>query len=527
MPLLPKPPRRFWILIPAIILAAATPHLAAQCLRPYRSAPGCEAPCLPPATTEPRPTEPPTEPRTTPEPTQPTTTPERPDVEGFRPPAGPGETVAVNMMGNLLGAGQSVAFFYQRSQGSVFINGTGSTNIVNAKVADNNSPVPADRLSFRFNYFAHSLAVTGDSGQAFFDPSLGLSQFSGPRFRGVTTTKKYDVEDYTFTGEKTFLDKQMSVELRVPFGHTLSHNLNLSVADISSRGRDNDGDSDASILQTVPTPGKTLGSDDTEFGNMTLILKGVLYQTDRFLVSGGASLGIPTAQDNRVRVIDYLGDVSDNDVEIQRERLFHIHNDTWALSPFLAFLAVPNDRFFVQGFMQVDFPLNKSRIDYFEGPLINTEPAELQFGSLTATDHIREQTLLQTDIGTGFWLVRNRGDSWLTGVAPTLELHYTTTLNNADVRSLPNAIRSSNLQVVGPNGTPIPEPSPQVGNLRNRVDLLDMTVGTTFEFNNRTTLAAGFAFPLRSGDNRTFDWEFLLQLNVYFGARGLRAPTFQ
>jgi len=38
------------------------------------------------------------------------------------------------------------------------------------------------------------------------------------------------------------------------------------------------------------------------------------------------------------------------------------------------------------------------------------------------------------------------------------------------------------------------------------------------ELRNRTTLAAGFAFPLRGSDDRTFEWEFLLQLNYYFGA---------
>ena len=82
--------------------------------------------------------------------------------------------------------------------------------------------------------------------------------------------------------------------------------------------------------------------------------------------------------------------------------------------------------------------------------------------------------------------------------------------------------------MVGPQGQPVPEPHPQVGNLRNRVDILDMTVGATFEFGKKATVAAGVAFPLLQGDNRTFDYEFLLEVNYYFGpGRRSPAPQFQ
>ena len=66
----------------------------------------------------------------------------------------------------------------------------------------------------------------------------------------------------------------------------------------------------------------------------------------------------------------------------------------------------------------------------------------------------------------------------------------------------------------------IQEQPPRVGNLRNRVDILDMTVASTFLLSNRATLATGFSFPLRGGDDRTYDWEFHLQLNYYFGGTG-------
>jgi hypothetical protein len=42
-------------------------------------------------------------------------------------------------------------------------------------------------------------------------------------------------------------------------------------------------------------------------------------------------------------------------------------------------------------------------------------------------------------------------------------------------------------------------------------------------------LATGFTLPMRGADNRTFDWEFQLQLNYYFGLGArpqVEAPTF-
>ena len=65
--------------------------------------------------------------------------------------------------------------------------------------------------------------------------------------------------------------------------------------------------------------------------------------------------------------------------------------------------------------------------------------------------------------------------------------------------------------------------SPRVGNLNNRMDILDMTVATTFELGDRAKLATGFSFPLKGSSDRTFDWEFHLQFNYYFGSKGNRS----
>jgi hypothetical protein len=432
------------------------------------------------------------------------------------------------MIGDLLGAGRSLSFFYQRSMGSVFINGTGSTSLVNPKIAENNSPLPEDRVSFRYNYFAHALSIVGESSQTpVFDPTLGLTAFSAPRFRGLTATKTYSVDEYTFSAEKTCFDRRFSVEMRVPFNRTLSSNLDLSVARVSSIGLDSDMENPNSIIQTTATPQNTFGNSDTEFGNMSFIFKGLAYQSHHLAVSGGFAVGIPTARDTRVRVTDFLGDAFDNDIEVLRQRQFHISNNTWEISPFVAVLALPSEKCFIQGFAQFDIPLNSSSINYSEAAVINTEPNELTLNPLFTRGKIREQTLMQLDLGTGYWLMHNPDHPWLTGLAPTVELHYTNTLNNADIVSLPLSSRSATLNPVAANGTSI-EPNPTVGNLRNRLDILNLTLGTTFEFCNRTTLATAVSLPLRGGDNKLFDWEFQIQLNYYFGGPRQRpAPAFQ
>ncbi len=69
---------------------------------------------------------------------------------------------------------------------------------------------------------------------------------------------------------------------------------------------------------------------------------------------------------------------------------------------------------------------------------------------------------------------------------------------------------------VPPNGQ-IANVGPVVGSGPSRVDIVDLTVGTTFLIGNRTTLATAFTVPLTSGYNRTFDWEAQVQLNFYFG----------
>jgi hypothetical protein len=444
--------------------------------------------------------------------------------------AGVGESVALaapNMIGHLLNANRSVLFFYSRVGTNFTFPNSGATSITNPNVSENNSPLPEDRVYYRYNFFDRSLFVTGISSA----PPVPVPELNTSVL--LPATRAFDVNMHTFGVEKTFFDRLLSVELRVPFQTTLASRLDLSAGNVVGTipGMDNIGNP---LFQTVATPENTLGHETTEWGDMTLIFKSLIYQSPCLAFSGGLSLGIPTAPDTRVRVTDFLGVGSAGVNSIVRQREFDITNENWSLSPFLAVLSTPTPRLFAQGFMQFDFPLRNSRITYSErtsqpgfinspdaADLVRQNPGQVLFPPFVASRGIGEQTLMHVDAGFGYWLVRNTSARWITGLAPSLELHYTTTLENAQIVTLP---QDPNEHFV-PGQAFVLDPAPQVGNQRNRVDILDLTIGNTFEIANRATVATGFIFPLKRNSDRTFDWEFQLQLNYYFGCPRNRPPA--
>jgi hypothetical protein len=415
-----------------------------------------------------------------------------------------------------------------RTAGASNVLTNGSTSISNPSVAENNSPIPEDRVYFRYNYFNNALSVTGISAQTI--PS------GQGTFVQLPDTKSYDVFQYTFGAEKTFCNGRMSVEVRVPFQTGLASDNTLSYGSIVGPvpGTDANGNP---LFQVNPTPQNTLGHEDTEFGDMTIIWKALICQQSGLAVSGGTAFGIPTAHDTHVRVIDFAGTQSSLVDSSERQRDFAITNNSWSLSPFLAVLATPTDRLFAQGFMQFDFPISANKVRYTDQQILgvgtpSNDPlttsllasGQYKLPPYTAVDHLSDQILMHMDAGFGYWVMRDPSAHWITGIAPTGEIHYTTTLSDAKIVTLPGNGIYQQIDPKNPRNL-IPEIPPQVGNQRGRVDILDLTVGTTVEIANRTTLAAGFAFPVKGGDNKVFEWEFQLQLNYYFGGPARRSPA--
>jgi hypothetical protein len=162
--------------------------------------------------------------------------------------AGP-ETAMPNMIGDSLngGFGGMVFFSPTVSEASVGLAG-GSRRF---KIAEDESPLPTDRLIFDYNHFENPLVdVTG---------------------------KTRNLDRFTFGIEKTFRNGLWSVEFRVPFA-----------TDYNS---------------TQSTVGGSL--DGTEFGDMALAFKRALIQREDFILAGGLGMVFPTGPD--WKVVDATG----------------------------------------------------------------------------------------------------------------------------------------------------------------------------------------------------------------------------
>jgi hypothetical protein len=254
-------------------------------------------------------------------------------------------------------------------------------------------------------------------------------------------------------------------------------------------------------------------------------------------VSGGLGITIPTGEDFNVRVVDYSNDdpQDPNDITFpanspiqmrrsaqqfafdQRTRTFHIENSVWGVSPFLAGVMLRTDRTFINGFFQVEVPVNSADWQFRERDIDLEVQAdttslpgdELQFEN-AASGTIDDQILMQIDVGGGYWLYRNPCKRSLSGLAAILELHYTTTLDDADIVTVPETpIRT------GTQANPIgPLDPPRLGNIANRLDILNVTVGTQMLFGENIAVAVGYVAPLRDDFDRTFDGELNVQLNL-------------
>lgn len=267
-----------------------------------------------------------------------------------------------------------------------------------------------------------------------------------------------DVNRFSPGFEKTFFDGNASLEMRFPFATTL--------------------DSDIVF-------GGATDTSNVEFGNIYLALKALLYQTDTYTVSGGLAMGLPTGDDTRVSTATGTP-------------LVRVNNESVHLLPFLGALYVPNDRFFAQGFLQFDFDANGNPVD------LNL------FGNrLTEAGVANDATYMYVDAGIGYWLYRNQtGSSWLTGLAPTVELHYNRSLQEGDV---------------------IERGFYQVGSFEDEVQNLNALVGGTAVLGQNTTLTAAYVTPIGNSADQFFDGEARVSLNWYFGpsAQGMNPfPAF-
>jgi hypothetical protein len=147
-------------------------------------------------------------------------------------------------------------------------------------------------------------------------------------------------------------------------------------------------------------------------------------------------------------------------------------NDAVHLLPYLALQSSPDENWFFHAFTQVDIAANENKIN-------------VQGIGFSESDSLADQTLLYLDASAGYWWYRTANDSGLTGLASVVELHYTTTLNDADTANLSGAF---------------------IGNFENRYDVLNLTAGVHSEWSGNTAVRVAVVVPLDRNE-RFFDSE--------------------
>ncbi|MDZ4782657.1 MAG: hypothetical protein SGJ19_20620 [Planctomycetia bacterium] len=292
------------------------------------------------------------------------------------------------------------------------------------KIAENDSPIPRDRVFFNYSLF-HNVPFNSS------DP---------------------DVNRYTPGFEKTFWNGRGSVELTAPFASTLDSNL---------------------------TAGEITNGSNTEFGNASVILKLLLWSNDNWAFAGGLGVSVPTADDVVVSLAD-------------GRPLIAIDNDAFHLQPFLGLLWTPSDRFFAQGFTQLDVDIDG-----------NPVWADLQGLGLERFGRLNDSTLMIADLGVGYWIHRSNSGK-VTGLAPVWELHYNRSLEDQDVLQRGNLV---------------------LGNANQDVDVLNTTIGLNVELFNYALMTVGYTAPLSDATDRQFDGEFRVMCNI--GPRPTRAARAQ
>lgn len=254
-----------------------------------------------------------------------------------------------------------------------------------------------------------------------------------------------DVYRFSPGFETTFFDRMASIEFRMPF---------------------------ASTLDNITGPGG-VATRDIELGNAFAALKYLFLSGQELNASVGVSMAFPTAADAKLESF-FGGD------------LVKVKNRSILVSPYVAALYTPGDRFFAQGWIQGSFDLTGNPVSTnFDGR------------GLVETGKLRDQARMSFDAQIGYWIMRETRGDGLRGLAPFFELHWNTTLTDAD-------------QVASQPGTII-------GISNARFDDVNATVGVTALIGTNTLVQAGLVVPLREGEDRFFDYQFGIRANWFFG----------
>jgi hypothetical protein len=310
----------------------------------------------------------------------------------------------------------------------------------------------------------------------------------------------FDVDRWTFGSERTFLDGAGSWEIRLPIAYQVKRDIISLFDDVSGVG-----DLVADQIR------------EAQLGNLSMIFYMLVTAGDEYSISAGLGLTVPTARDVRYRV-GFRGDVVYSDFRVfSIDSLTTIdanfENETVYLQPFLSWLYAPRgSRWFHQGFLQVETAANPSAVtaDALGLNLFQFQGVPIGFFDYTTngpvTVNMQPQTLMRLNLGTGYEVVRNPRATFVQRLFALAELHYTTTLNDAQLEEFPTTSASGGIVLADFQEL-------KVGNLANRVDIVNAALGVQAHA-GRVIVTNGFVAPLRRTPDRGFDFEYNLQVQL-------------
>lgn len=335
-------------------------------------------------------------------------------------------------------------------------------------IAENNSPVVSDRVYMNYRHFHNASEIDIFS----YSPLGGL--------------KSLDINTWTLGIERKLTDTS-SVDIRLPILSQLASNLNITQT-------------------TGPVTSFPLHDTDVTVGNLGLIFKMALLQSDELYMSAGTALNLPTAPNVSVRT-----NINDDQFQnynpanglpqggpfpFRLSMNTRYMNDTVNLTPFLGAIIRPTTSIYGMSFLQLDVPLNSSRVDASGTSFANNQLSS----AFNLQGRIDQQVLFRTNLAAGKWLWQNDRNRLINSMGIQGEMHYTTSLNDADVIGpIPAA---PNLGVGSALG---------FSNTANRIDLLDSVIGFQTVL-QRTLITNSFIVPIRSGSDRIYDFEYSLSV---------------
>ncbi len=211
-------------------------------------------------------------------------------------------------------------------------------------------------------------------------------------------------------------------------------------------------------------------------GNVQAIFKRIMYQDETRVLSMGVGVSAPTGDDT-----SFIAGLEE----------FTIRNRATHIAPFLAGLWTPYERWFFHGFLTFDVPASSNPVEYRD--LMPCGCPGGYLGELTS------QTLMYLDMSVGYWWYLDPNAATVTGVSSMFELHYTTSLNDADV-------------VTGYT----PTNDVLFTNPLQQFDTLEATFGIDVLVRDRINIRTATALPMRDSFNRFFDAEFQTSVSFLF-----------